>query len=141
VDGSQSSRELEDLQKGRADRTWHRFGAGLGGSNAFVSRSIFCLKLPFLFIIAVYCSCLRIGERIVFYTFWSDHVAFQAPSDLRTRGELVTLHLEGCYSFWSVVLGEVTRPQTPYVRVGEHLCVTHDWLGELPCPALVRDKR
>ena len=39
VDGSQSSRELEDLQKGRADRTWHRFGAGLGGSDAFVSQS------------------------------------------------------------------------------------------------------
>jgi hypothetical protein len=39
VDGSQSSRELEDLQKGRSDRTWHRFGAGLGGSDAFVSRS------------------------------------------------------------------------------------------------------
>jgi hypothetical protein len=106
-----------------------------------LSRSIFCLKLPFLFSIAVYCSCLRIGERIVFYTFWSDHVAFQAPSDLRTRGELMTLRLEGCYSFRSVVLGEVTRPQTPYVHVGEHLCMTHDWLGELPCPALVRDKR
>jgi hypothetical protein len=45
VDGSQSSRELEDLQKGRTDRTWHRFGAGLGGSNAFVSRSILVLKL------------------------------------------------------------------------------------------------
>jgi hypothetical protein len=41
VDGSQSSRELEDLQKGRTDRTWHRFGAGLGGSDAFVSRCLF----------------------------------------------------------------------------------------------------
>jgi hypothetical protein len=39
VDGNQSSCELEDLQKGRADRTWHRFGAGLGGSDAFVSQS------------------------------------------------------------------------------------------------------
>jgi hypothetical protein len=39
VDGSQSSRELEDLQKGGSDRTWHRFGAGLGGSDSFVSRS------------------------------------------------------------------------------------------------------
>jgi hypothetical protein len=39
VDGSQSSCELEDLQKGRADQTWHRFGAGLGGSDAFVSQS------------------------------------------------------------------------------------------------------
>jgi hypothetical protein len=41
LDGSQSNRELEDLQKGGNDRTWHRFGAGLGGSDAFVSRSLF----------------------------------------------------------------------------------------------------
>ena len=47
VDGSQSSRELEDLQKGRTDQTWHRFGAGLGGSDAFVSRSLFCLNSLF----------------------------------------------------------------------------------------------
>jgi hypothetical protein len=40
VDDSQSWRELEDLQKeGGSDRTWHWFGAGLGGSDAFVSRS------------------------------------------------------------------------------------------------------
>ena len=39
VDSSQSSRELEDLQKGITDRTWHRFGAGLGSSDAFVSRN------------------------------------------------------------------------------------------------------
>jgi hypothetical protein len=44
VDGSKSSRELEDLQKGRTDRTWHRFGVGLGGSDAFVSQSLFCLN-------------------------------------------------------------------------------------------------
>jgi hypothetical protein len=25
-------------KKGEDDRTWHRFGAGLGGSDAFVSR-------------------------------------------------------------------------------------------------------
>ena len=40
VDGSQSSRELEDLQKGITDQTWHRFGAGLGSSDAFVSRNL-----------------------------------------------------------------------------------------------------
>jgi hypothetical protein len=49
VDDSQSSHELEDLQKGRTDRTWHRFGAGLGGSDAFVSRSFFCLNSFSLF--------------------------------------------------------------------------------------------
>ena len=47
VDSSQSSRELEDLQKGRTDRTWHRFGVGLGGSDAFVSRSLFGLNSLF----------------------------------------------------------------------------------------------
>jgi hypothetical protein len=46
VDGSQSNSELEDLQKGRNDRTWHRFGAGLGGSDAFVSRSILVKNSP-----------------------------------------------------------------------------------------------
>ena len=51
VDGSQSSRELEDLQKGRTDQTWHRFGAGLGGSDAFVSRSIFDLNSFFVFFV------------------------------------------------------------------------------------------
>ena len=49
VDGSQSSRELEDLQKGRTDQTWHRFGAGLGGSDSFVSRSLFDLNSLFVF--------------------------------------------------------------------------------------------
>ena len=54
VDGSQSSRKLEDLQKGRTDWTWHRFGAGLGGSNAFVSRSLFGLNsLSVFFSIAI----------------------------------------------------------------------------------------
>ena len=51
VDGSQSSRELEDLQKGRTDQTWHRFGAGLGGSDAFVSRSPFGLNSLFYFVL------------------------------------------------------------------------------------------
>uniref|UniRef100_A0A2N9INM1 Uncharacterized protein n=1 Tax=Fagus sylvatica TaxID=28930 RepID=A0A2N9INM1_FAGSY len=36
----QASRGAEDLQEDkRADRSGHRFGAGLGGSDAFVSRS------------------------------------------------------------------------------------------------------
>ena len=47
VDGSQSSRKLEDLQKGITDWTWHRFGAGLGGFDAFVSRNLFCLNSLF----------------------------------------------------------------------------------------------
>ena len=36
---------------------------------------------------------------MAFYAFWSEHVAFQTPLDLRTRGELMTLHLEGRYLF------------------------------------------
>ena len=30
---------MEDLQDKEADRKWHRFGVGLGGSDAFVSIS------------------------------------------------------------------------------------------------------
>ena len=40
VDCSQSSLGMEDLQDKEGDRKWHRFGAGLGGSNAFVSTSL-----------------------------------------------------------------------------------------------------
>ena len=39
VDCSQSSQGMEDLQDREADRKWHRFRAGLGGSDAFVSVS------------------------------------------------------------------------------------------------------
>ena len=39
VDCSQSSREMEDLQNREADRNWHWFRVGLGGSDAFVSLS------------------------------------------------------------------------------------------------------
>ena len=51
VDDSQSSRELEDLQREKDDRTWHRFGAGLGGSDAFVSRSILVYNFSLLFFV------------------------------------------------------------------------------------------
>ena len=40
VDCNQSSLGMEDLQDKEADRKWHRFGAGLGGSDAFVSTSL-----------------------------------------------------------------------------------------------------
>uniref|UniRef100_A0A2N9J3Q3 Uncharacterized protein n=1 Tax=Fagus sylvatica TaxID=28930 RepID=A0A2N9J3Q3_FAGSY len=40
VDCSQSSLGMEDLQDKEADRKWHRFGAGLGGSDAFVSSAV-----------------------------------------------------------------------------------------------------
>ena len=40
VDCSQSSLGMEDLQDKESDRKWHRFGAGLGGSDAFVSISL-----------------------------------------------------------------------------------------------------
>ena len=39
VDCSQSSQGMEYLQNREADRNWHRFGVGLGGSDAFVSIS------------------------------------------------------------------------------------------------------
>ena len=37
---SQSSLGMEDLQDKEGDRKWHRFRAGLGGSDAFVSTSL-----------------------------------------------------------------------------------------------------
>jgi hypothetical protein len=40
VDCSQSSLGMEDLQDKEADRKWHQFGAGLGGSDTFVSTSL-----------------------------------------------------------------------------------------------------
>ena len=40
VDYSQSSLGMEDLQDKEGDRKWHRFGAGLGGSDAFVSTNV-----------------------------------------------------------------------------------------------------
>ena len=40
VDCSQSSLGMEDLQDKEGDRKWHRFRAGLGGSDAFVSTSL-----------------------------------------------------------------------------------------------------
>ena len=55
VDSSQSSRELEDLQREKDDRTWHRFRAGLGGSDAFVSRIILVYNFSLLFFM-LYCS-------------------------------------------------------------------------------------
>uniref|UniRef100_A0A2N9F372 Transposase (putative) gypsy type domain-containing protein n=1 Tax=Fagus sylvatica TaxID=28930 RepID=A0A2N9F372_FAGSY len=52
VDCSQSSLEMEDLQDKESDRKWHRFGAGLGGSDAFVrivgSEDTWCINSPSL---------------------------------------------------------------------------------------------
>ena len=98
VDCSQSRQGMEDLQDREADRKWHRFRASLGGSDAFVSVSFAEKIWEFNSILEMYCSYLRRGERMAFYAFWSWHVTFQAPLDLKTRGLLTTLHLEGCYS-------------------------------------------
>ena len=49
-------------------------------------------------VLEMYRSYLKRGERMALYAFWSWHVAFQAPLDLKTRGVLTTLHLEGRYS-------------------------------------------
>ena len=61
----------------------------------------------------VYVDNHGVGERMVSYAFWSDHVAFQTPLDLRTHDELMTLRLEGRYWLWGVVLSEVTRLHPP----------------------------
>ena len=76
MDCSQSSQGMEELQDREADRKWHRFGAGLGGSDAFVSISLQRKLESLIFLLEMYCSYLRRGERMAFYAFWSWHVAF-----------------------------------------------------------------
>ena len=77
-----------------------RIGTSLGltkGAPMPLSVLIPRKTLKVNFCIRKYYSYLRVGERMVSYAFWSDHVAFQTPLDLRTRAELMTLRLEGCY--------------------------------------------
>jgi hypothetical protein len=91
-------------------------GTGLGpAKGALMPLSVLIPRktLRVNFYIGKYCSYLRVGERMVSYAFWSDHVAFQTPLDLRTRGELMTLRLEGCYWLCGIVLSEVTRLYPP----------------------------
>ena len=91
-------------------------GTGLGpakGAPMPLSVLIPRKTLRVNFCIGKYCSYLRVGKRMVSYAFWSDHMAFQTPLDLRTRGELMTLRLESCYRLWGVVLSEVTRLHPP----------------------------
>jgi hypothetical protein len=76
VDCSQSNHGMEDLQDKKADRKRHRFGAGLGGSDAFVSVSFAKKTRELNSVIEMYCSYLRRGERMSFYAFCSGHVAF-----------------------------------------------------------------
>jgi hypothetical protein len=67
--------EWKTCKRITAGRNWHRFRAGQRGSDAFVSiDSQKNLKSPFLYRKVLF--MLRIGERRVSYTFWSDHVAF-----------------------------------------------------------------
>ena len=54
---------MEDLQDKEADRKWHRFGAGLGGSDAFVSISFAEKTRKLNSVLKMYCSYLRRGER------------------------------------------------------------------------------
>ena len=71
VDCSQSSLGMEDLQDKESGRKWHRFGAGLGGSDAFVSVHFAEKTREFYSVIKMYCSYLRRGERMAFYAFCS----------------------------------------------------------------------
>jgi hypothetical protein len=52
------------------DRNWHRFGADLGGSDAFVSRSL-SEKLQIVILCSKVLFILEYGERMTFYAFWS----------------------------------------------------------------------
>jgi hypothetical protein len=63
VDCNQSSQGMEDLQDKEADRKWHRFGAGLGGSDAFVSTSFAEKNRELNSVLKMYCLYLRRGER------------------------------------------------------------------------------
>jgi hypothetical protein len=109
---------LVELRIGRPAKAKMLIGIGTGlgpakGAPMPLSVLIPRKTLRVNFCIGKYRSYLRVGERMVSYAFWSDHVAFQTPLDLRTRGELMTLRLEGCYWLWGVVLSEVTRLHPP----------------------------
>jgi hypothetical protein len=54
---------MEDLQDKETDRKRHRFGAGLGGSDAFVSTSCAEKTRELNSVVKLYCSYLRRGER------------------------------------------------------------------------------
>ena len=91
-----------ELRIGRPTKAKMLIGIGIGlgpAKGAPMSLSVLIPRktLRVNFCIGKYCSYLRVGERMVSYAFWLDHVAFQTSLDLRTRGELMTLCLEGCY--------------------------------------------
>ena len=80
------------------DRIGHRFGAGLGGSDAFV-----CQSLPekafdhnSVFKCTIHTWVQRENDVLCLLVI---QMAFQTPLDLRTRGGSVALHLAGCYQF------------------------------------------
>ena len=54
---------MEDLQDKETDWKRHWFGAGLGGSDAFVNTSWLRKTRELNFVLKLYCSYLRRGER------------------------------------------------------------------------------
>jgi hypothetical protein len=70
-----------ELRIGRPAKTKMLIGIGTGlglakGAPMPLSVLIPRKTLRVNFCIGKYCSYLRVGERMVFYAFWSDHVAF-----------------------------------------------------------------
>jgi hypothetical protein len=61
--------EWKTCKSKESDRSWHRFGAGLGGSDAFVSISSQKNLERVISVLEKYCSYLRLGEIMAFYAF------------------------------------------------------------------------
>ena len=89
-------------------------------------------------VLKLYCSYLKRGERKAFYIFCLWHVAFQGSLDLRTRGVLTALHLEGRYSS-GLQCCATCMGLVPQIR-GRHLLQVVSQLGELSRGIPVTDK-
>ena len=112
-----TSSGVEDLQEGNKVIGGHRFGAGLGGSDAFVSQGLFLViqcreeKQFCIFFFSVL-FIPEYGWRMAFYVFQS--------STWPSRGRPISRHLESLWPFiWQavvgpcVVLGDAARGSSP----------------------------
>ena len=86
--------ERKTYKRQESDRSGHRFGAGLGGSDAFVSRSFLekLWKSDYVFKSTIHTWVRKENGILCLLVI---HVAFRSPLDLGTRGGSVALHLAG----------------------------------------------
>jgi hypothetical protein len=103
--------EWKTCKRQTDDRNWHRFGAGLGGSDAFVSRSL-SEKLQIVICVQKYCSYLSTEREWHFMPSGHprglpDSVGSEDAWRVRSpsSGRLLPI--------WSMVLGDAAGAQFP----------------------------